>query len=362
MNKSGFKLGHRILIISVILIVGNYFLFLGLAKAKVFLAPFLTAVILSLVVLPLCKKFEKSGAKRSLSSFTNTFLLFIISLGFIALVFFQMQSMVSKWPKIKETMKPKIEQLKTFAAEKTPISKEKIESKSTSSSIIESGSGQGKKSVSFLTKIMSFSGTYLLVFIYIFFLLNYRDRFKKFLIRLFPDEKRKKVKNVIHQSAQVVQNYLLGKLILMGLLAVVYSIGLGLSGVSNFILVSIIAALLTIIPYIGNIIGLILAMAFGYLTSGEMGVLIGVAITFTVSQFLESYVLQPYVVGDKVDLHPFFVILVVVIGNALWGVIGMILAIPVTAIITIIFLHVSPLHPFGFLLSKKSASEENSGS
>ncbi|PAM93509.1 AI-2E family transporter, partial [Flavobacterium sp. IR1] len=116
---------------------------------------------------------------------------------------------------------------------------------------------------------------------------------------------------------------MLGKLILIGLLAVVYYIGLGISGVSNFILVSIIEALLTLIPYFGNIIGLSLAMAFGYLTSGELGVLIGVLITFTVSQFLESYVLQPYVVGDKVDLHPFTVIVVVVLGGALWGVIGM---------------------------------------
>ncbi len=96
-------------------------------------------------------------------------------------------------------------------------------------------------------------------------------------------------------------------------------------------------------------------MAFGYLTSGEMGVLIGVIIIFTVAQFSESYILQPYVVGDKVDLHPFFVVLGVVVGGALWGVVGMILAIPVLAIITNIFLHSPPLKPYGFLLSKEDS-------
>jgi predicted PurR-regulated permease PerM len=347
------KGGKKILFYSVLGILGCYFLFLGLAKAKVFLAPFLTAVILALVVLPLCRKLERNGTKRAVSSLINTFFLFILSIGFVALLSLQMKSMVNDWPKIKETMKPKIEQLKTFVVHNTPISREKLEL-NKNSSLISPASGQGTQAVSFLSKIISFFGTYLLVFIYIFFLLNYRQRFKEFLVRLFPDEKREKVKKVTHKSATVVQNYLVGKLILIGLLAVVYSIGLGISGVSNFILVSIIAALFTLIPYIGNIIGLVLAMAFGYLTSGEISVLIGVILTFTVSQFLESYILQPYVVGDKVDLHPFFVILVVVIGNAVWGIIGMILAIPVTAILTIILLHVTPLHPFGFLLSKKS--------
>jgi len=84
-------------------------------------------------------------------------------------------------------------------------------------------------------------------------------------------------------------------------------------------------------------------------------VLIGIVITFTVAQFFESYVLQPFVVGQKVDVHPFFVILAVIVGNALWGIIGMILAIPVLGIITIVFLHVPTLEPFGFLFSDKES-------
>ena len=204
---------------------------------------------------------------------------------------------------------------------------------------------------------MGFLTVYILTFIYIFFILNYRSRFRKFLLRLFPDEKKKKVDKIINESARVAQQYLVGKLILMALLAVVYSIGLGISGVKNYILISIIAALVTLIPYVGNIIGLVLAMGFGYLTSGETGVLIGVILTFTIAQFVESYILQPYIVGDKVGLHPFMVIVVVVVGNALWGVIGMILAIPIMAIIAVVFLHIPPLEPFGFLFSKESSSD-----
>lgn len=352
--------GKQILTYSTLSIVGLYFLFFGIATAKAFLAPLLTAVILALVVLPVSRWMERR-LNRGTSSFTSTFLLFLVSLGFLALLSFQVKNFVADWPLIKETMRPKLEQLRSFVLEHTPLEKSDLTRAEGGNdrSFRDLLSKRGPQALGYFGSSIGFLGTYLLVFIYIFFLLNYRKRFKAFLLRLFPKEREERVKGVIHKSAMVTQQYLAGKLLLMALLAVLYSIGLGISGVNNFILVSIIAALFTLIPYIGNIIGLAMAMAFGYLTSGELGVLIGVLATFTVAQFFESYVLQPYVVGDKVDLHPFFVIVVVVLGNALWGVIGMILAIPVMAIITIVFLHIGPLQPFGFLFSKKGMEEDN---
>lgn len=347
--------GEKILFYSTLFVICFYFLFLGFSKAKGFFAPLLTAFILALVVLPLSQKMETGKIKRGFSSFLSTILLFLISLGFVALVSFQVKNFVDDWPKIRETMEPKVEQLQSFVFEHTAMEKQDLDQYWDNS--MGSLEGQGRRALNFFTGTLGFMGTFLLTFIYIFFLLNYRRRFKEFILRLFPEQKKQQVRDIIHKAGKVAQQYLVGKFILIGLLAVVYSIGLGISGVSNFILISLIAALLTLIPYLGNIVGLLLAMAFGYLTSGETGVLIGVILTFSITQFLESYVLQPYVVGDKVDLHPFFVIIAVIIGNLIWGVIGMILAIPIVAIITVIFLHVPPLHPFGFLFSKKAPSD-----
>lgn len=168
-----------------------------------------------------------------------------------------------------------------------------------------------------------------------------------------PDKKKNTVETIISKSAKVAPQYLIGKLMLMALLAVLYSVGLGISGVNNFILVSVIAALLTLIPYVGNVIGFTMAVAFGFLSSGDITVLIGIALTFTITQFVESYVLQPYVVGDRVDVHPFFVILVVILGNMVWGILGMILAIPIMGILTVVLLHINELRPLGILLSKQ---------
>lgn len=353
--------GKQILFYATLTVLCIYFLFLGLAQAQGFLAPLLTAFILALVVLPLSRIMEKKGVKRGISSFLSVFLLFLISLVFMALISFQIQNFVSSWPKIKDTMEPKVEQFKDFVFEHTNLNEEDLEqsSKGASSLLTENISNQGQRAYSFFAGTIGFLGSYLLTFIYIFFILNYRQRFKEFLLRLFPSEKNEDVKEVIQKSATVAQQYLVGKLILILLLSVLYSVGLGFSGVSNFILVSIIAALLTLIPYIGNIIGFTMALIFGYLTSGETSVLIGIILTFSVAQFVESYVLQPYVVGDKVDLHPFIVILAVIIGGALWGVLGMVLAIPLTAIIAIICLNVPPLHPYGYLFSKTGDEEKN---
>lgn len=343
----------KILLYSVSIIVGIFFLVWGLLEAQSVLAPLITAIILSLVIVPMALWMEKR-LKRGLASLISTFTLFIISLGFVALLSYQIKVFVDSWPEIQETMKPKIEQWKTFVTVNTFLNESDLPT-SDSLAFIGGESGEGTQLISIFGRGTGYMGTYLLTFIYVFFMLNYRHRFRTFLLRLFPDEKGGDVNQIVQESANVVQQYLVGKLILIGLLAITYSIGLGITGVSNFILVSIIAALFTLIPYLGNIIGFVLAMVFGYLTSGEIGVLIGIVITFTVAQFFESYVLQPFIVGNKVDVHPFFVILAVIVGNALWGIIGMILAIPIMGIITIVLLHVPALESFGYLFSDKKA-------
>lgn len=346
--------GKTILTYGFYIILGTFFLFLGLFKAKAFLAPLATAVILALLMVPLAQKMESGAMNRISASLLNTFILFLISVGFIALISLQVKRFMDDYSEIQQSLQPKIEQLKGFVLEHTPLSPQDLEN-ANNSLIPFSGTGDkaAEKASSFFTAVMGFFGSYLLTFIYIFFLLNYRHRFREFLIRLFPKDRKKEVNEVIVESSKVAHQYLIGKLLLILTLAVLYAIGLGISGVNNFILISILAALFSLIPYIGNIIGYALAIALGFLTSGESGVLIGISITFAVAQFVESYILEPYIVGDKVDLHPFFVILVVVLGNLLWGIIGMILAIPILAIINVVFIHIKVLHPFGFLLSKE---------
>ena len=349
---SGLKLSVKLFL----LIVGTYFLFSGLSASKSFLAPLAFAVVLALLVLPAARKMEKFISSRGISSFVSTLLIFIFSLLFLSLCSLQIQNFFNDWPAIKDAMAPEIEEFKAFLFEHTPLNKDSLKEYYPVGSIPFFGEevNEAAKAMNFLRSSMNLMGAYLLTFIYTFFLLFYRSHFREFLLSFFNSQKKKEAGEVLEESAGRVQDYLVGRLILMAILAVLYSVGLGLSGVENFILVAVIASLLTIIPWVGNIIGFAMAMVFGYLTSGDINVLWGILITFTVSQFLESYVLQPYIVGDKVGLHPFFVILFVILGGAVWGLAGMVLAIPVMAMATVIFQNVEPLKPYGFLFSKNS--------
>lgn len=342
-------------LIAISIIIALILLLKGLPTSRGFLAPIVTAFVLALIVLPLSRKMEKWIIKRNFSSLLSTIIIFLFSLGFLSLCSLQIQNFISQWPSIKETMEPEIEQFKTFLFEHTDINKESLQDQSISGAIplLEEPLNEGARAAKFVRSVFNFMGVYLLTFIYIFFILNYRRHFRQFLLKLFPDERKLQIEKILTDSADVVQKYLFGRLILMGILAVLYTIGLGLSGVDNFILVALIASVLTIIPWIGNIIGLAMAMVFGYLTSGDLNILWGIVITFTVSQFVESYILQPYIVGDKVGLHPFFVIVFVMLGGAVWGLIGMVLAIPVMAIFTVVFQNVERLKPFGFLFGKE---------
>ena len=334
-------------------VVGLYFLIRGLIEAQLFLAPLTTAVILSLVMLPVAGKMEKNGMRRSLSSFLSTFFLFFVTVAFMALVSLQVKSLVADWPEIEQTMTPKLQQVETFLMENTPLTEKhlsKVKEIPQQWLGVAGENEAGGGATAFLSKTVSFFGNYLLTFIYVFFLMNYRSHFKKFLLSFFPKENRGKRESILDESVQVAPRYLAGKILLIAILAVLYAVGLGISGVDNFIIISFLAATLSLIPYIGNIIGFAITMVVGYLTTGETGILIGIILTFSIAQFVESYILEPYIVGDKVDLHPFFVILVVVIGNLMWGVIGMILFIPMLAILSVICMHIPQLKPFGKLL------------
>jgi len=357
----GISTGKKILYTATMFIVGIYFLFLGLVEAQGFLAPLVMSIVLALLMIPLSNRLENLGLRRGWSSFLCTILLFIISLGVFALLSFQVKNFVDDWEEIQEQMKPKIEQAEQYMYEHTALNKEDFEAYKEQNDLSTFGGegSSGQRAFNFMKGVMSFLSNYLLVFIYIFFLLTYRKKFKIFFLKLAPDRQQEEAREVIDNTATLVQQYLVGKSFLIVLLTILYSIGLGLSGVDNFILISFIAAFLSLIPFIGNIIGFGLALVFGFLTTGETTVLVGIIITFAIVQFIESYILEPYVVGDKVNLHPFMVILAIIAGNMIWGVMGMILAIPVLGILNIIMNHVPPLKPFGYLLSSDKSKEKD---
>jgi predicted PurR-regulated permease PerM len=132
-----------------------------------------------------------------------------------------------------------------------------------------------------------------------------------------------------------------------------YGIGFSIAGVKNAFFFAILCGLLEIIPFVGNLAGTALTVLMALTQGGGGNIVIGVLITYALVQFIQTYILEPLVVGAEVNINPLFTIIAIVLGELIWGVPGMVLAIPLTGIFKIICDNVESLKPYGFLIGKE---------
>jgi predicted PurR-regulated permease PerM len=208
-----------------------------------------------------------------------------------------------------------------------------------------------------MAAVVAFITDFLVVLVYVFMFIQFRHKFKKFILRLFAPDRRERVNDIVMHSAEVSRKYLVGRLFLMVILAVMYYVGLLLSGVDNALLLALISAALSMIPVVGNFIGYFISVAVSLVTDGGFTAVIGITITYLIAQFIDTYILQPIVLGEKVGVHPFFIIFSVILGYEVWGIIGMVVSIPVFGVITIILRNVDVTKALGYLLSNKEPED-----
>ncbi|PTQ89294.1 AI-2E family transporter [Agitococcus lubricus] len=188
--------------------------------------------------------------------------------------------------------------------------------------------------------IMSLLGLISLVPVVTFYLLLDWDKLINNIRELIPRHLEPQISQLSHECNEVLSAFLRGQLIVMLLLGLIYAIGLQLIGLKLGIIIGLLAGLASIIPYFGFIVGIISAsIAAMFQTGLKLDPLINVWIVFAVGQILEGWVLQPYLIGDKIGLPPVGVIFAVMAGGQLFGFIGMLLALPVAAIIMVLLHH-----------------------
>jgi predicted PurR-regulated permease PerM len=139
---------------------------------------------------------------------------------------------------------------------------------------------------------------------------------------------------------------------------IMYSIGFSIVGVKFPVFFAIVCGLLEIVPFVGNLTGNLLTVLMVVLQGGGTGMIVGVLITYATVQFLQTYILEPLVVGAEVNINPLFTIIVLVAGELVWGIPGMVLAIPLLGIVKIICDHIEPLKPYGFLIGQQKKKKE----
>lgn len=172
-----------------------------------------------------------------------------------------------------------------------------------------------------------------------YFLLDWRGMLQRIQL-LIPRRLEPKVVQVTIECHQVLGAFVKGQLVVMLLLGMVYAVGLQLVGIEVGLIIGLVAGLASIIPYLGFAVGLTAAVVACLLQYGLSWVNLGlVGLVFMIGQVVEGYILQPFLLGDKIGLSPVAVIFAIMAGAQLFGFVGMLLALPVAAILVVLFRH-----------------------
>lgn len=192
--------------------------------------------------------------------------------------------------------------------------------------------------------VLGLIGTAVLLPVVLFYVLMDWEGIVARFQSLVPPHYREPVEAFMHDCDHMLGQYLRGQLLVMGILAVFYSIGLALFGLDLAVPVGVFTGLAVFIPYIGFGLGLVLALLAGLLEFGLLHALIMVAVVYGLGQVVESFYLTPRLVGERIGLHPITVIFALLAFGQLFGFIGVLVALPVSAVGVVAFGRVRDLY------------------
>ena len=193
--------------------------------------------------------------------------------------------------------------------------------------------------------LLAWLGNLLLIPVVAFYLMRDWDLLMARLRALLPRSREASAVRLAGECHEVLGAFLRGQLLVMLALAVIYSTGLMLLGLELGLLIGVLAGLASVVPYMGFIVGLSAALAAALFQFGLAPLpLLGIGVVFMVGQLLEGMLLTPVLVGDRIGLHPVAVIFAILAGGQLFGFTGILLALPVAAVIVVLLRHLHELY------------------
>jgi len=327
--------------------------FAGLYFAGPFLIPVVLSAVLAMLFIRLCNYFESKKISRALSALL-CMLIFVFCICLIALLLsIQLSSLAENIDEMKSRLYALFNNLRDWINQTVGIDK-----KQQKEIISGQGDGAGSMLLVFASSVMSLAVNTVLVLVYMYLFLLYRTHIKKFILKLVARDEKAETDLVVHKAGKVSQKYLSGLAAMIGLLWVLYGIGFSLVGVENAIFFAVLCGLLEIIPFVGNLTGTSITVLAVIAQGNGNDKIIWVLLTYFVVQFIQTYILEPLVVGEQVNINPLFTIMAIVLGEMIWGIAGMILAIPLIGMVKIICDHHPNLQPYGFLIGPENPKKQ----
>ena len=325
--------------------------FVILSWAQDVIVPLLFSVIFSSMLFPICFQLEKWGCHKGVAAFVSVLVAGIVTALFLTVVAIQIMHLVGQGPQFVEKISVLADKAETAVEGRFHIEKstQADHVHMVLNKAVENSSAYFSSVTYFTTNLVS---QFLLILLFSFFLLYLRVFFLEFFYKVFASSEKSLIDDTMQKIYAVIQNYLSGLLKVICIIGALNSIGLWALGIESPLFFGFLGGLLVVIPYIGILIGATLPLIVALVTKDSYWYAVGVLGVFLFVHILEGNVITPYVVGSKVSLNPLVAIFSLLLFGKLWGLSGLVLALPVTAICKIMFDLLPGFKAVGFLLGK----------
>jgi predicted PurR-regulated permease PerM len=309
------------------------------------LIPIAFAIILTILLNPVCNWLLKRKLPKVVAIGLTLLLAIVVFLFVTVFLSSQIAKFGESWPVLKQKFTQLATQSGSWLQNQMGITAEK--QADMAKSVANSAQAWAGSTVGSLATML---GNISLLPVYIFFLLFYKPLILNFLYEVFAEKNAKQVRDILNEVKSATQSYMVGLMLEALIVATLNSVALLILGVKYAILFGVIGALLNMIPYIGGIVAIALPVLMATATEDGYTTQLWIVVAYLIIQFIDNNVLVPRVVSSKVEINALISVVVVLLGGALWGVSGMFLSIPFTAILKIIFDRIPDLKPWGKLL------------
>lgn len=329
--------------------IGTFAFISMLYLGRAILLPLLFALIIAIILHPVVNFLTHFKIKRVVAIILTLLVTIIIIIAFSSFLISQISRFSDTWPKMGVKLTDYLNETVTWASTNFDISPQKIFAwieKTRTGFINTCGAAIGNTLVSVGNGLVIL----LLIPVYIFMILFYHPLLIDFLRRIFGADHQTEVSSIITQVKTLIQHYLTGLFFEFVIIAVLDTLALLMLGIEYAILLGIMGALLNVIPYLGGLVAVALPMIVALVTKDSTWYPLYVMAAYYFIQLIDNNYIVPNIVASKVKINALVSIIVVLAFGALWGIAGMFLSIPLTAIVKLIFDHIEPLKPWGFLL------------
>jgi len=339
--------------ITVFLVFATLFVYI-LDVGQSIIVPLIISFFIAFLLLPLSNFLERNKFSRSIAAITCVLITVIV----VALIFFLLGSQVNRFINDLQDITTRLDILKN----RLPEFIKPIVDKISFEEAINYAQNNSGALLTSLTGILSGFTLFLIIPIYITMILIYRNILRNFLYKIFQVENIEKVpkdklikgiRALIPRVKVIIQKYIVGVFYVICILFVMNSIALFALGIEHAMLFAAIAAVLNIIPFVGPFIGSTLPIMFALITKDSFFYPAAVMLSFIIIQSIESNFLTPKIVGGNVSLNPLVTLVTLFVGAAIWGLVGMILFIPIMAIVKEILNNINGLEPYSYLLGNE---------